>query len=286
MAGLTKAAVIANSDMGDDNGRVRRGLPEGAMHSRRKVNLGRRNGLAMIELMGGSVGKFAPHTGASGPVLESATIVKSAVVSESQGGYADTYNVTIRFKRETAESLHFAGAADCIICCGSQNGSAIKLRVVNASDATGYTWQRTELPTVSGSTVRATFKPDPASSETATVATDLLQFQFEGEPECVLYNGIGGPDNSTAVAASPFFVSLSSATGAPAMVPATPCASMLKNGSCYFAPEPCSGFTHFLPNGTHMSDRCPTNRCCWDPVTNKGQCEDKGSSGCNRSTTV
>jgi hypothetical protein len=61
---------------------------------------------------------------------------------------------------------------------------------------------------------------------------------------------------------------------------------MLKNGSCYFAPEPCSSFTHFLPNGTHASDTCPRDRCCWDPATNKGQCEDKGSPGCNRSSSV
>ena len=61
---------------------------------------------------------------------------------------------------------------------------------------------------------------------------------------------------------------------------------MLKNGSCYFAPEPCSGFSHFLPNGTHASDTCPTDRCCWDPVTNKGQCEPKGSAGCERSAAL
>ena len=77
----------------------------------------------------------------------------------------------------------------------------------------GYTWQRTEPPTVSGSTVTAVF----TSVGLATVVdTESLQFMFEGEPECVLYNGVGGPDNGTAVAASPFFVSLSAA-GAPTM---------------------------------------------------------------------
>ena len=117
----------------DSSGRVRDGLPSGAMHSRRKVNLGRRNGmttlamqpcillwcpppllppphpiiagmcvckdpsvpgllvpctptptdrreffvsigLAMIALMGGELASFAPQTGATGPVLASATI--------------------------------------------------------------------------------------------------------------------------------------------------------------------------------------------------------------------
>jgi hypothetical protein len=69
----------------------------------------------------------------------------------------------------------------------------------------------------------------------------LLQFMFEGEPECVLYNGVGGPDNGTAIAASPFYVTLSE-SAPPALVAANPCASMLKNGSCYFEPPSCTSF--------------------------------------------
>ena len=72
----------------------------------------------------------------------------------------------------------------------------------------------------------------------------------------VLYNGVGGPDNSSAIAATPFFVSLESSgagkASLPTLVPATPCASMLSNGSCYFLPAPCSSFTDILPNGTHV----------------------------------
>jgi len=90
----------------------------------------------------------------------------------------------------------------------------------------GYTWQRTEPPSVSGNTVHATFKPMPAaaaapaaagsSGAASVVDTERLQFMFEGEPECVLYNGVGGPDNGTAIAASPFYVSLTAA-GTPTM---------------------------------------------------------------------
>ena len=66
---------------------------------------------------------------------------------------------------------------------------------------------------------------------------------------------MGGPDNSSAIAASPFYVSLPAGgkSSSPALVPATPCASMLSNGSCYYLPAPCSSFTRFLPNGTHVS---------------------------------
>ena len=61
----------------------------------------------------------------------------------------------------------------------------------------------------------------------------------------MLFNGIGGPDNATAIAASPFDVSLG-AGGAPSLVPAPPCATMVTNvttgePTCYFGPEPCSG---------------------------------------------
>jgi len=203
------------------------------MHSPRKVNLGRRNGLAMLQLLGKPLPAHGfAQSGSIGPVLQSATIAKQPDGS--------SYQIEISFKASTADNLHFAGAACCTICCATQNGSAIKLRVVNDSDPSGYTWQRSEVPTVvsGSSTVAATFRPsDPA----ALVATDMLQFMYEGEPECALYNGIGGPDNATAIAASPFYVSLDPGSGQPTIVPATPCAVMLRNGSCYFAPEPCSG---------------------------------------------
>lgn len=132
-------------------------------------------------------------------------------------------------------------------------------------------------PMVYGNTVHATFTPSPSD---AKVTNNLLRFMFEGEPECgmklaihrnsyfygaetnpsvrcqfgcaVLYNGVGGPDNSTAIAASPFFVSLAGGKSVPALMPATPCASMLSNGSCYYLPAPCSSFTRILPNGTHV----------------------------------
>ncbi len=31
-----------------------------------------------------------------------------------------------------------------------------------------------------------------------------LRFDFEGYPQCALYNGVGGPDNHTGIAAPPF----------------------------------------------------------------------------------
>jgi hypothetical protein len=302
--GVANAAVVANSDMGDDdNGRTRNGLPDGAMHSKRKVciatvvslilprdgvecgiggshararthththththartharthkvNLGWRNGLAMLRLLGRSLGNFASVS--TGPVLQSAMITKQDVTGGSR------YDVTITFNESTTQGMHFAGAADCTICCSAKNGSAVQLRVVNSSDPTGYTWQRSEIPTVSGNTVSAVFLPVPVS---AVVDVAMLRFMYEGEPECVLYNGVGGPDNATAVAASPFYVAIA-AGGIPSLVPATPCASMLQNGSCYFEPEACTSYTNVT---------CPKTRCCWSPTINNGQCLDKGA---------
>jgi hypothetical protein len=132
----------------------------------------------MINLVHGSVSGFARSP--SGPVLESATIVKAT------GGYM----ISIVFTANTSDGLHFTGAADCTVCCSAANGSAVQLRTQNATDPTGYTWQRSELPVVSGpTTITARFTPEPAD---AVVSTELLRFMFEGEPECVLYNGVGG----------------------------------------------------------------------------------------------
>jgi hypothetical protein len=113
---------------------VKNGLPQGAMHSGRKVNLGRRNGLAMLGLQRKPLSPAFGAPGYNGPVAESATVTKSTNFS-SDG----SYNVTIAF--ESATNLHFAGAACCIICCKAKNGSAIQVQVANASDRTGFTWQ-------------------------------------------------------------------------------------------------------------------------------------------------
>jgi hypothetical protein len=177
--GLARAAVVANSDMGATGGRMRNGLPLGAMHSGRKVNLGRRNGLAMLGLQRRPLSKtFAPYY--SGPQLETATITKVGA----------SYEVKVTFESASAEGLHFSGAACCTICCVTRNGSAIQLQVANASDRTGFTWERTEPPTVAGNVVTASFTPD---SPGAAVSLDLLRFMYTGEPECVLYNGVSRP---------------------------------------------------------------------------------------------
>jgi len=102
-AGLPSAAVVANSDMGTSGGRVRNGLPSGAMHSGRKVNLGRRNALLMLKLRGKQIApSFQPGGASSGPVLESATI------TETSGG--GSYEVSITFEKATAASMHWSGS--------------------------------------------------------------------------------------------------------------------------------------------------------------------------------
>ena len=276
--GLVNAAVVANADMGTTGGRrTSTGLPQGAMHSQRKVNLGRRNGLAMLSLLKENVLRFANETGASGPVLESAKITATTKGGSSS---SNAFEVEIVFTKVTAQNLHFAGAAECIGCCRFDNGSAIQLRVVNASDPTGFTWQRSAKPVVQsdGVSIKASFK----ASAGEVVSVDLLRFMYEGEPECVLYNGKGGPDNATAIAASPFFVDLSSGASPPVLVPASPCPRMLTNGSCAFFPEPCKSYRG---NTTGAKNSCTggvLKKCCWNPITNKGQCEPKGSKGCNR----
>ena len=138
------------------------------------------------------------------------------------------------------------------------------------------------MPTAAGNIVNATFEPTFESKADLQAGVDvtLLRFMYEGEPECVLYNGVGGPDNATAVAAWPFFVHLGAAGAAPAPVPAPPCAKMLVNGACYFAPEPCNGYHSNVSGAPNSCTGKVLEHCCWDPITNKGQCEPKGSAGC------
>ena len=303
VAGVANAAVVANSDMGETDGRTtQNGFPSGKMHSGRKVNLGRRNGLAMLKLLGRPIGSFQPGGAASGPVLESATITKmgksdagvAAAESDAESTESESFAVRIVFQKASATNMHFAGSACCIDCCGAQNASAVQLRVANASDPTGFTWQRAGLPVVeAGSAVTAVFKPTYETDADAEVGvdTDRVRFMYEGEPECVLYNGVGGPDDATAIAASPFYVTISGGGGgggggAPVPVPAPPCAAMLQNGSCYFAPEPCSGFHGNVSGAANSCTGEVLDHCCWDPITNKGQCEPKGSAGCNRTHSV
>jgi hypothetical protein len=269
-AALSKTAVISNSDLAFTSGNVQHGLPQGSMHSRRKLELGRRNARAVIALAfpaaplkplgssartsaAASAGAAAAEATWGGPVLASATIAPSTAADAGGGGGGGALTVTVRFEPASAAGLHFHGAADCVACCSHANGSALALRVANASDATGFSWQRTEQPVVGadGVSITATFNFNPpglsgagagagaaaeaaaaAAAAAAAVDLDLLRFNYEGEPECALYNGAGGPDGGAGVAASPFFVNISGG-GAPVIVPAPPCPVMLPNGTCF-----------------------------------------------------
>jgi hypothetical protein len=67
----------------------------------------------------------------SGPILESAAVLTARGAADAA---ADVIEVKLVFTKTTAGGLHFAGAADCIICCSHRNGSALMLRVENKSD--------------------------------------------------------------------------------------------------------------------------------------------------------
>lgn len=84
--------------------------------------------------------------------------------------------MTIGFTPTTATTLHFAGAADCTICCNHPNGSAVQLRAENASAPGGYSWIRSGLPAVSGTQVTAVVVPATADT---VVSTELLRFMYE-----------------------------------------------------------------------------------------------------------
>ena len=267
---LQHAAVVANADMGVAGKvfGVPPGLPSGAMHSPRKQELGRRNALAMLALAHPKV--TLPGTGSSsGPVLASASIVAAAaaaVIPTASGLHVrGAVKVTATFDPATAKGLHWHGTAECTVCCtpnaNYREFSALELRVVNDSDITGFSWQRTAMPTIAGNTVSAVLSPEPAG---ALVSTELLRMMYDGFPQCGLYEGVGGPDNDTAISASPFFVNIS--TTPPRIVPAPACAVTLKNGGCYQMTPP-------LPPKYACVPYAKGKRCVASPCLTSPQCE-------------
>ena len=113
------------------------------MHSGRKVNLGRRNALAMLDLQRKPLYPAFGAPGYTGPVLKAASI--TAATGNAAAAAAAAYTVSMTFASASAASLHFAGAACCTNCCTTKDGSAVQVRVANASSVTGFTWQRSEV---------------------------------------------------------------------------------------------------------------------------------------------
>jgi len=142
--------------------------PQGSIHPRRKQEVGRRLALATQKV------QYGMPVVSEGPIVESHSF--------------DGNKVTIMFRADTAINLHMTGTAACSQCC---NQSSLELQTADGK------WNRAPM----------TIHTDTHSITSFLNTTQKLigvRFDWEGYPQCALYNGIGGPDNHTGLAAPPF----------------------------------------------------------------------------------
>lgn len=144
--------------------------PAGAIHPRRKQEVGRRLARTVLAVQYGK--QYLVHTG---PIL---------VFME---GIQGRTGVTLFYEPDTAQGLHFDGAADCTACCTESPFEVL--------DASTGNWTR-----VLASTVQA---PDKVMLETPAQHVVGIRYAWQPMPQCLLYNGIGGPDNHTGLPAAP-----------------------------------------------------------------------------------
>ena len=118
---------------------------------------------------------------------------------------------------------------------------------------------RLQIGTVNGSWVRATVAEIQGSSIkltaaiTSAEATDV-RYAWNNYPQCAIYDGVGGPENHTGVAAAPFRWALPRASGSTCPTGSTVC-----TGSPEGATQCCtSAHTALYPKG----EVCTKNAGC------------------------
>ena len=141
--------------------------PRGSIHPRRKQEVGRRLALSTQAIQYGMADVV--HTG---PVPSGAVkLIPTGAV--------------IGFVPGTASNLNLNGTGACTSCC---DDSAFSVMLADGS------WAKAPASIVSGNEVLLNAgKPILG-----------IRLDWEGYPQCALYNGVGGPDSHTAIAASPF----------------------------------------------------------------------------------
>ena len=154
--------------------------PLGAIHPRRKYEVGRRVALQMIRLLYDINSTSTSGMAAEGPVL--------ADVRQGWDDPSGHYSVKVQFEPETAHGLHLADAAACTECCDRQS----PFQVMHGNG----TWARVPRVTVTNNTAFLFLdKYDTIMG---------VRYAWDAQPECALYNGKGGPDDHSGLTAAPF----------------------------------------------------------------------------------
>lgn len=147
--------------------------PWGAIHPRRKQEVGRRLALAV---WGGPL--YGRDVVTSGP------IVRGVIVNE------ETSSITVTFEPGTEAHLHANGTAACDECC---NISPFELR-----GSTTENWTRADFTVVGNRRILLSVPEGMIPTE--------VRYDWEGYPQCAVYNGLGGPDDHKGIAATPFHI--------------------------------------------------------------------------------
>lgn len=148
--------------------------PDGGIHPRRKQEVGRRLALQIRSL------HYREREGlvSSGPKLANVEFLPFK-----------SRNWTIMllgFSAGTADGLHLHGTGACDTCC-----EEAPFHVLDRSG----NWHRV---------VHATVREELVLLATHVRKVHGIRYAWEARPQCALYNGVGGPDDHSGIAAAPF----------------------------------------------------------------------------------
>jgi sialate O-acetylesterase len=179
---LPQVGYATAIDLGDPSS------TSGAIHPRRKQEVGRRLSLAVRAIQYGERGLVY-----TGPVLNAVQII---VKQNGDSGGSSSRSIVLRlgFEPGTADGLHFHGSPECIACCSQE----LPFQVLNSSGK----WIRVDA----AAKFRGTelYLAATSSSDVDTTVFGI-RYAWEGYPQCHLYNGAaGGPDDHRGIAAAPF----------------------------------------------------------------------------------
>jgi sialate O-acetylesterase len=174
---LKNTGYVVAIDIGDAHS------PAQPIHPRRKQEVGRRLALAAQKVQYGKSSIVS-----TGPVFASMASANSTMVYVS-------------FEPGTAAGLHQAGTADCSqvgskLCCGESPFKILVETKGGGSYSNEQVWARVNY-TIDGEKV--------ALDIPSNVAVPLsVRYAWEAWPQCSLYNGVGGPDDHTGIAGTPW----------------------------------------------------------------------------------
>jgi len=166
-------------DLGDHFG------PAKSVHSRRKQEVGRRLALEALRL------QYSQPVVSRGPQFASAAAVDTA--AGAAAGLKISY-----VQDGSATMLHPYATADCSVATNGDKKCCDESPFEVQASASG-SWVRANYTITGGTEVTLTMPAGLAATDGTGVRYDWEQW-----PGCALYNGVGGPDNHTGIAGTPF----------------------------------------------------------------------------------